>query len=141
MLLLTKMSVRVKIGKNKYITFESHDDYDFVEGLEKGISIFIIKYLHSEDDENYEKEEYIFLGVLFLADYLKNLSSIKNIKFFVEDEEDFGKRYPALGEFFLPIRSSIYTKFFNHLRSDFSRKKFKYVKRKIESLISLRSMI
>ena len=43
MLLLTKMSVRVKIGKNKYITFESHDDYDFVEGLEKGISISIIK--------------------------------------------------------------------------------------------------
>ena len=50
MLLLTKMSVRVKIGKNKYITFESHDDYDFVEGLEKGISISIIKYLHREDD-------------------------------------------------------------------------------------------
>ena len=71
--MLTKMSVRVKIGKNKYITYESHDDYDFVEGLEKGISISIMKYLHREDDENYEKEEYIFLGVLFLADYLKNI--------------------------------------------------------------------
>ena len=139
--MFNKMSVRVKIGKNKYITFESHDDCDFVKGLEKGISNSIRKYLHREDDENYEKEEYFFLGVLFLADYLKNLSSINKIKVFVEDEEDFGKRFPALGEFFLPIRSSIYTKFFNHLRSDFSRKKFKYVKSKIESLISLRSMI
>ena len=93
-----------------------------------------------EDDENYEKEEYIFLGVLYLADYLKKFSSINNIKVFVEDEEDFVKRFPSLGEYFCPIRSKIYRKVFNHLRTDFSRKKFKYVKRRIESILSLRSM-
>ena len=135
------MRVRVKVGKNRYIIFESEDDYNFVRSLEKGLSDFIIKKLHKEDDEYYEKEESIFVGVLWIADYLKTLSSTKNIKVFVEDEEDFRKRFPALGEYFLPIRSSIYTKFFNHLRTDFSRKKFKYVKRKKESLISLRSMI
>ena len=135
------LKVVVKKGKNRYIIFESEDDYKFVESLEKGLSDFIVKNLHKEDDENYEKEESIFAGVLWLADYLKTLSSTTNIKVFVKDEEDFRKRLPALGEYLLPIRSSIYTKFFNHLRTDVSRKKFKYVKRKIESLISLRSMI
>ena len=124
------MTVRVKTGKNKYIMFESQDDCKFVRGLEKGISISIIKYLHKEDDENYEKEENIFLGVFLLADYLKSLSSTKKIKVFVEDEEDFIKIFPALGEYFLPIRSSIYTKFFNHLRSDFSRKNANMLKEK-----------
>ena len=130
MFLLTIMSDRVKIGKNKYIMFESHDDCDFVKGLEEGVSDSIIKYLHREDDEIYEKEEYIFLGVLFLADYLKKLTSIKKIKVFVEDEEDFGKRFPSLGEYFLPIRSSIYTRFFNHLRTDFQEKNSNMLKAK-----------
>ena len=100
MLLLTIMSVRVKIGKNRYIKFESQDDWEFVRGLEKGISNSIIKNLHKEDDEKYEKEENIFLGVFLLDDYLKTLSSTKNINVFVEDEEDFRKRFPALGEYF-----------------------------------------
>ena len=135
------MSGRVKVGKNRYIIFESEDDCNFVKSLEKGLSDFIIKNLHKEDDEYYEKEECIFVGILWIADYLKTLSSTKNIKVFVEDEEDFSNGFPALGEYFLPIRSSIYTKIFKHLRTDFSRKIFKYVKRKIESLISLRNMI
>ena len=116
------MSVRVKVGKNRYIIFESEDDCNFVKSLKKGLSDFIIKNLHKEDDEYYEKEESSFVGVLWIADYLKTLSPTKNIKVFVEDEEDFRKGFPSLGEYFLPIRSSIYTKFFNHLRTDFSRK-------------------
>ena len=62
-----------------------------------------------------------------------------NIKVFVEDEKDFYK-FPALAKYFLPIRSSIYALFFKYLRTDLSREKFNYVKRKIESLISLRSI-
>ena len=97
------LKVVVKKGKNRYIIFESEDDYKFVESLEKGLLDFIVKNLHKEDDEYYEKEERIFVGVLLLADYLKTLSSTKNIKVFVKDEEDFFKKFPALGEYFLPI--------------------------------------
>ena len=136
--MLTIMSVRVKVRKNRYIIFESEDDYKFVKSLEKALSDLIVKNLYKDDDEYYEKEKSIFAGVLLLADYLKTLPA-KNIKVFVEDEKEFYK-FPALAKYFLPIRSSIYALFFKYLRTDLSREKFNYVKRKIESLISLRSI-
>ena len=43
MLLLNIMSVRVKVGENRYIIFESEDDCNFVKSLEKGLSDFIVK--------------------------------------------------------------------------------------------------
>ena len=89
------LKVVVKKGKNRYIIFESEDDYKFVESLEKGLSDFIVKNLQKEDDEYYENDESIFVGVLLLGDYLKTLSSTKNVNVFVKDEEDFYKKFPA----------------------------------------------
>ena len=129
---------KVKIGKKRFIIFESKDDYEFVKSLEKALSDLIVKNLYKDGDEYYEKEESIFAGVLLLADYLKTLPTM-NTNVFVEDEKDFYK-FPSLAKYFLPIRSSIYAMFFKYLRTDLSREKFNYVKRKIESLISLRSI-
>ena len=91
-----------------------------------------------KDDEFQDKEDNLFIGILIIADYLKSIPN-KNIKVFVKDEKDFYK-FPALAKYFLPIGSSIYARFDKYFRSDLSREKFSYVKRKIERLISLRSI-
>ena len=62
MLLLTIMSVRVKVRKNRYIIFESEDDCNFVKSLEKGLSDFIVENLHKED-MNIMKKRKAFLLV------------------------------------------------------------------------------
>ena len=135
--IMDEIRVKVTVGKNRYVIFESEDDCEFVKSLEKALSNLLINNLY-KDDEFQDKEDNLFIGILIIADYLKSIPN-KNIKVFVKDEKDFYK-FPALAKYFLPIRSSIYARFEKYLRSDLSREKFSYIKRKIERLISLRSI-
>ena len=83
-----EIKVKVKVRKNRYIIFESKDDYEFVKSLEKALSDLIVKNLYKDDDEYYEKEESIFAGVLLLADCLKTLPTM-NIKVFLKTKKIF----------------------------------------------------
>ena len=55
------MSVRVKVGKNRYIIFESEDDCNFVRSLEKGLSDFIITKIYIRKMMNIMKKRKAFL--------------------------------------------------------------------------------
>ena len=117
--IMDEIRVKVKGGKNRYLIFESEDDYKFVKSLEKALSNLLINNL-CKDDEFQDKEDNLFIGILIIADYLKSIPNI-NIKVFVKDEKDFYK-FPTLAKYFLPIRSSIYARFDKFLSQIYQEK-------------------
>ena len=56
MVVMRSEEIRVKVGKKRYLIFESKDDYKFVKSLEKALSNLLINVLH-KDDEFQDKED------------------------------------------------------------------------------------